>query len=456
MWLRPWTRLLWWLTLILFLAACSSARATVDPLAPATPSMPPTGVSAQLVPTPTSVLPTAPVPATPSPSSRAPDRPSVTVAPAAPTAAPSTTKRAPRRDGRLVLAYYVPYDPTSWASLEAHADQIDIVATQTVFLNLCGDLTTQDDLTLISFAASHGIQVVPSVFTTDPTVNHRILTDSATSAHTIRVLTDYVVELGYAGLDVDLENVAPADRSALTAFVSQLSQALHQRGKLITMAVPAKDHDVLTGWAGPYDYAALAPSVDLVTIMSYEYSSPNGPPGPIAPYSWVDRVIGFAASQFSRAKVLLGVPFYGYDWNASAGGRARALRYSQAAALAQQYGTTIGFDPATRSATFRYVARPGDPLPADDRPPTPHHDLRRQVPPSCAIPTPTPRPTAPPATPVPRAGQHVVWLENAQSSVARLQLATQHGTAGVGMWRLGQEDPAVWSALAAWRAGQAP
>ena len=32
--------------------------------------------------------------------------------------------------GRRVLAYYVPYDPTSWATLVAHPEAIDVVAAQ--------------------------------------------------------------------------------------------------------------------------------------------------------------------------------------------------------------------------------------------------------------------------------------------------------------------------------------
>jgi spore germination protein len=346
----------------------------------------------------------------------------------------------------------VPYDTTSWASLVAHADQIDYVATQTVFVNACGGLTTQDDLTLHAFAKAHGIGVIPSVFTVDPTVNHKILTDQATTARVVQALVDDVVTQGYDGLDVDLEGVPATDRPALTAFVRQLSSEMHARGKLLTMAVPAKQTDTKTGWAGAYDYAALAPYVDLVTIMSYDYSWAGGPPGSIAPYNWVDKVISYATSQFPANKVLLGVAFYGYDWNVTGGGRARALRYPQAEALASQYGKSVSFDPSTRSATFRYVAQPGDPLPSDPRPPPLDHEVRYHKPPPCAVPVPTSPPSPPPP---PRTGQHTVWIEDAQSVAARLQLAQRLQTAGVATWRLGQEDPAVWQRVAAWRGDNA-
>lgn len=369
-------------------------------------------------------------------------------------ASPTASAERLPQDGRVFLAYYVPYDPTSWSSLEAHADQIDILVTQTVFANACGGLTTVDDRTLQAFARSRGLEVLPSLFVIDPTTIHRLLADPSVSARFVTTLADYVAAEGYAGLDVDLENVPSADRSALTAFVRHLGVALHARGKLLTMAVPAKLRDTTTGLSGAFDYAALASSVDLVTVMTYGYSWAGGPPGAIAPDDWVNRVIAYATSQFPPRKVLVGIPFYGYDWNVTTGGRARALDYTQAEALARQYRVSIGLDPLTRSATFQYLAGPSDSPPPVPRHPALKHDIRVQRPPPCAVPSATPRPATP--TPVPYAGHHVVWLEDVASFAPRLALASQHHAGGVAVWRLGQEDPRVWQVVAAWRRGTSP
>jgi len=40
---------------------------------------------------------------------------------------------------------------------------------------------------------------------------------------------------------------------------------------------------------------------------------------------------------------------------------------------------------------------------------------------------------------------HVVWYEDSRSFAAKLGLATQQHFAGVGLWRLGQEDPGIWA-----------
>ena len=221
---------------------------------------------------------------------------------------------------RRVLGYYVTYDPTSWASLESQAHLIDIVAVRWVTIDACGRLTSSDDQTLKQFARSRGIQVFPSLGTFSGWLNHRLLTDDETSARALAEIVDYVVGEGYDGFDLDLEGVRPDDRAAYTAFVARLGTALHERGKLLALAVPAKTADTTTGWGGAFDYAALGAHADLVTIMAYEYHGSWGEPGPIAPYDWVEQVAAFATSQIPPEKVLLGLAFYGFDWNTTSGG----------------------------------------------------------------------------------------------------------------------------------------
>ena len=46
---------------------------------------------------------------------------------------------------------------------------------------------------------------------------------------------------------------------------------------------------------------------------------------------------------------------------------------------------------------------------------------------------------------------HEVWLEEATSAAARLDIATRYAVGGVATWRLGLEEPRVWDLLADWR-----
>ena len=367
---------------------------------------------------------------------------------------PNEVTASPGAETRRVLAYYVPDDPASWASLEAHAGSIDIVAVQWVTVDACGRLASSDNQTLKRFARSRGIRVFPSLLTLSGWLNHRILADGEASARAIAQIVDYVAAEGYDGFDLDLEAVRPDDRAAYTAFVARLGVALRDRGKALALAVPAKVADTTTGWAGAYDYAALGGHADLITIMAYEFHGAWGGPGPVAPYDGVERVLAFATAQIPPEKVLLGLAFYGWDWNITSGG-ARYLGYPEAAALAERHGVPIALDPETRSATFRYRAPGGERPPPVPAPPAPRHEITMREPPPCPIADPAPSPTPTPRpTPAPDAIQdHEVWLEESAGAGARLGLAVRYRAGGVATWRLGHEDPPAWEVLARWRSG---
>ena len=206
----------------------------------------------------------------------------------------------------------------------------------------------------------------------------------------------------------------------------------------------------------------LGAAADLVTIMAYEYRGPFRGPGSVAPYPWVQRVARFATSQIPPTKVLLGLAFYGYDWNTSSG-VARSIGYPQFAALADHYGAEVGFDAEQQSLSFVYEGLSGEPLPpAAAQPlatgpvlPLAAHAITSRQPPPCDVVPPPPPPPAPrpPALPAGVPQSHEVWLEDSTSAAARLGLADAFHIHGVATWRLGLEDPAVWPLFDQWRPG---
>jgi len=363
----------------------------------------------------------------------------------------SGSRPAGAQQPRLMLGYYVPYDATSWQSLVQHADALDIVAAQWVSIDACGNISSTDDQTLKQLAHARNLQVVPSLFTLSGWLNHQLLSDDDTSGHSIEQIVAYVLAEDYDGFDLDLEGIEAADRDAYSAFVARLADALHNQGKLLTLAIPAKDRDVTVGWAGAYDYAALGVAADLVTVMAYEYSGPFSGPGSVAPYPWVDRVARFSVQQIGAEKILLGLAFYGYDWNVTSGG-AESLSYSQAVALADGMAVQPSFDPTSQSVTFGYEALAGTRPPAAQRPAAVQHVITRRTAPACELVPPAATPISPRPAPVPGTPQqHEVWLEDSTSVLARIGLAERYQVAGIATWRLGLEDPAVWPSIAEYR-----
>jgi spore germination protein len=356
-------------------------------------------------------------------------------------------------DGRRFLAYYVEWDSRSWVSLSESWDAVDVVAAQWVWVDPCGGLTSRDDQTLKAEAAGRHVPVLPSLFTFSKWLNSRLLAEP-TATGLVENIVRYVEVEGYAGFDLDLEDIAPTDRDAYTSLVARLAEALHARGKWLAIAVPPKERELPDGFAAAYDYAALGQHADQILLMTYEYAGAWSGPGPVAPYQPVERAMAYAASLIPAAKLNLGVAFYGYDWNLSRPGQVRAVGFPEALAIADRYKPAIGLDPLARSITWRHEARAGDPVAQGSAGPRLRNHITPRSAPRCDVPYP-PRPTPGP-TPVPpppdTVEEHVVWLEEARAAEARLAIASRLGT-GVGAWRLGQEDPDVWPIIRSWRAG---
>ena len=193
--------------------------------------------------------------------------------------------------------------------------------------------------------------------------------------------------------------------------------------------------------------------------MAYEYRGPFSGPGSVAPYEWVARVAAYTAQHIAPEKVLLGLAFYGYDWNTTSGG-AQSLGFPRAMALAQYVHAEPNFATDQQSLTFTYTAAPADALPAAPARPLPQHTLTSRTAPACDVVPPTPF-AAPRPTPAPEADTpqvHEVWVEDSLSAAARIGLVDAHNLRGIAAWRLGFEDPSLWPRLAQWRSlrGSAP
>jgi spore germination protein len=360
--------------------------------------------------------------------------------------------------GRHTVMYHVPGDPKSWRSLDANWDAIDYVAAQWVSVNACGGLTTRDDQTLKAVARARGVGVLPSLLTYDGNVNHTLLANPTVARNLIDSIVEYVVAEEYAGFDIDLESIDREDRALYSAFIADLAAQLHARGKILAMAVPPKEAETTTGPAAAYDYAELGRHADVITLMTYEYAGTWGNAGPVAPHGPVRRAVAYAASLIPPEKLTLGLAFYGYDWNQTVR-QVRSIGYQRALDLSQRYETPIGLDAASRSATFGYQAPSDAAYPRlPDAPPV-HHTVttRRAAPCAAKLPGKLPPPpgsaTKKKSSSVPAPGgphEHRVWIEDARSNAARLEIADRYGT-GVAAWRLGLEDPAVWPVLRQWR-----
>jgi spore germination protein YaaH len=259
---------------------------------------------------------------------------------------------------------------------------------------------------ITAYARAHDIAVLPRFSCQDGATVHTILTEPRARGRMLAGLVEIAATPAYTGMNLDLENDAvPADRDALTAFVTALAHELHAHGKKLAVDVDGVTHEDPARATGLYDDRALAAAADYVFVMAWGTHWEGSSPGPIAPSPYVAAVARFLASLPHGDRFVLGAPMYGLDWpvqeRSSSPRRppATAIQYANVQVLLATTGAKPMLDRSVDELTFAYQ----------------------------------------------RAGvEHRVWYLDAQAIAARLAIARAHGL-GAGLWRLGEEDQALWS-----------
>ncbi len=259
----------------------------------------------------------------------------------------------------------------------------------------------------LSQMRAEGLPIVPTLANVDAQGNWAyqpvalVLHDPARMAQQISAIVALVRQHNYAGIDIDYEDLHAGDRQAFTTFVTHLAGALHAKGKILSVALFAKASEA--GYAPrnvAQDYAAIGRVADQVRLMGYDYHWATSPPGPVAPVSWISAVLHYAKTQIPAAKIILGVPFYGYDWS---GGHGASVTWLGATQLAQRYHAQVQYDTTSQAPWFRYTDSSGH--------------------------------------------EHTVWFEDARSAQAKFSLAHEAGIGGVYLWMYGNPDPTTWTVL---------
>ncbi len=269
---------------------------------------------------------------------------------------------------------------------------------------------------LVNFAHSRGVQVKLTAIAFGGAKLTALLGSAANRQRAISNLLSLVRNAGADGIDIDFEALPSAQRANMVAFMTALADSFRTRlpGAIITLALPAVD------WGDAWDINALAQIVDGLFIMAYDYHWDKGPEaGPVSPLAGtspqnsrnVTLTVGDYLSKTGGdgSKLILGIPYYGYDWPvagtakyAPTTGTGTARLYATVIDDAATYGRQ--WDGASSTPWFNYAS----------------------------------------------GGDRQVWYDDSLSLALKYQLAVSSNLAGVGMWALGYDGDRseLWGALA--------
>lgn len=281
-------------------------------------------------------------------------------------------------------------------------------------------LTRSVDPVFVGAMHEAGIRVVPFVSNHwDKTAGRAALANREALS---TALVSQVANNNLDGLDIDIENIDHTDRTAFTDFIALLRRKL-PGDKSLTVCVAANPYGWTTGWQGAYDYAALAPHVEHIFLMTYDESYSGGPAGPVASYDFMEKSVRYALGKTTPDKLMLGLPFYGRYWVQGEATGGLAFTVSDIEHLVSRYRSTVWYDDGKQCARATLVISPGDVV----------QGLwgGKKL----------------------SAGTYDIWYENDRSYKAKLALVKKYNLRGAGSWALGQEPASLWSGYRLWLYG---
>ncbi len=326
--------------------------------------------------------------------------------------------------------FYLTRDPKSVRSFLAHADKIDILVPAWYSVDSNGLVSGGPNPVVVETARQHHVPIMPIVVNNGFSQEdfHKLLMNRAAYETMASRLMAACKENGYIGFQFDFENISWTDRSALSTMVSNVASEFHSAKLQLTIATvpnaPGAPGEggfsnwIYENWRGAYDLSALAQSVDLVCLMTYDQHTRWNAPGPVAGWAWTTGNLDYGLKFVPREKLSLGIPLYGYHWFAGTPVKAPAqpgfpptdkpnpsaeyIATDDALDLAKAYKGRVEWDPVDRSAWFFFY----------------RDDLREWI-----------------------------FFTDARTFRERYTLVKDRGLQGFCSWVLGEEDAAIWEIL---------
>ncbi|MFK0521303.1 S-layer homology domain-containing protein [Paenibacillus illinoisensis] len=285
---------------------------------------------------------------------------------------------------------------------QVEQSKVNTLVPRWFFLNSSMQITDHTDAMLLTWASSTNREVWPLLGNrSDAAMTHEMLSSSANRTSVVTQVTAYVKKYQLDGINVDFENVLPADRAGMTAFVTSLAASLHTIGAVVSVDVSP---DLGTDWTEAFDYAKLGAVSDYMVLMGYEEHW-NGDPiaGSVASLPWVEKALDTMLTEVVRAKVILALPLYTRDWSsASPATGSWDITLAEQGTRARAVGSVRQWNASLEQYVIGYTS----------------NGLARYI-----------------------------WAEESRSLTAKVRMSTDRKIAGLAYWYMGGETADVWNAI---------
>ncbi|OOG56314.1 glycosyltransferase [Rhodanobacter sp. C03] len=304
-------------------------------------------------------------------------------------------------DRPLAIGFYVNWDDTSYPSLKRALPTLDWVIP--TWMSVSGA-----DMALHTSVDAKALNLIRTQKPTTPILPllqnavdskwdgeglTRMLADPALRQARIAQIVAFVDANHFQGVTVDFEEVPESAQKNLKAFLNELNDAFDPHGWGIVLTVPFDD--------ASWDYKGYADIVDFELLMAYDEHWAGKDPGSIASQDWFERTLDKRMKVLDPDQTIVAIGSYGYDW--AHGQTAETLTFQDAMDRATDAQANITFDPDKQNPRFSYSEDDG---------------------------------TA-----------HQAWFLDAVTAYNQIHAADDYKPYGYALWRLGSEDPSIWSVM---------
>jgi spore germination protein YaaH len=226
--------------------------------------------------------------------------------------------------------YSLKAEKSDWKNL-----RFDLLSTLVLyFINptMDGDINMDDSdipKDLVALAHKNNVKVVVSIQTSDGSITDAILTTSKDKF--LDNILYFVQRNNLDGVDIDIEDISVTNsitkdrnKQLMTSFMRDLSTKLWGSNPDYRISI-----DVNGNYHGVdkiFDLAVIQNFVNYLMIMGYDYHYSDGPTaGSVAPIDSynnepsIRNSLSYYSNISNKNKLLLGVPYYGYEWNTKSG-----------------------------------------------------------------------------------------------------------------------------------------
>ena len=260
---------------------------------------------------------------------------------------------------KIVLGYYAGFlAAEGYASVTTFTSYLSAVSADVFAVTAGGAIDGASPADLLSFDKANHIRTFACISNYgesdfDSALGHSAVVTNKTLV--IANMVDLARSGDWEGINVDFENLYPSDRDAFSSFIHDLAGALHEKGLKLLISVPAKStDDPDDDWSWPFAYPSLGADADVIQLMTYDEHGPWSDPGSVAGFAWLESCVQYAVSVIDPAKLLLGLPAYGYDWNLTDPDKNSDFAWKEVPGILASTGATPMWDSGTKSVYITY------------------------------------------------------------------------------------------------------